>query len=251
MKSSLCFLVVTFFLSSFFTEAKAQKLKNFLDNKDSSFTWLGVDFTQARLIGDAGAKTGDIVDRQFAGINQVVVNESKKYDVPGNFRHENVTYDIGPVNKRNAAVNPGTLLSDNSADLRRLKEEDVTKLVKDFDFAGKKGIGVLLVMDGMSKMDKKASMFVTIVDMEKHRVLLTERMEGKTPTMSFGFRNFWASPLKSVLDDVHSDINKWKEKYANATDPVEAPAADSTPKKPGKTAVAGNKSAPAKPKKKG
>ncbi|MBV7531874.1 hypothetical protein [Chitinophaga sp. sic0106] len=249
MKTSRLFLVAALMLGTVFT-AKAQTLKNFLDNKDSSFTWLGIDFTQARLIGDAGAKPIDFVDSHFAGINQVVVNEPKKYDVPGNMRHDKVTYDISLVNKRNAAVNPDNFKSDNSADLHRLSEEDVTKLVKSFDFGTKKGIGALLVMDGMSKTDKKASAFVTLVDMGSRRVLMTERIEGKTG-MAFGNRNYWALPIKYILDNFHDDYNKLKEKYANATDPVEpapAPAPAPAPKKTGKTGVAAKKAPAAKKK---
>ncbi|MCW3467539.1 hypothetical protein [Chitinophaga nivalis] len=212
--------------------AKAQKLKNFLENKDSSFTWLGVDFTQARLIGDAGADAADIVARHFAGINQVVVNEPKKYDVSGAFHHSKVNYAITTVNKRNEGTNKDLLKSDNPEDFNHLKPEDIQKLVKGFDFSDKKGIGVLFVMEAMSKAEKAAAMYVTIVDMDTRRVLLTERMTGKAK--GFGFRNYWAFSVHDVMDDFSSDYNKIKQKYADAVDPVE----ETAPKKEGKTAVA-------------
>ena len=236
-------LTATLVFSLFLTNAQAQKLKNFLENTDSSFTWLGVDFTQARLLGDAGANASDIVDRHFAGINEVVVNEPKKYDVSGAFHRSKVNYDIGAMIKRNAAANKEALKSDNSADYSRLKPEDIAKLVKGYDFSGKKGIGVLVVMEAMSKSEKEAAMYVTVVDMDSRRMLLTERMTGKAK--GFGFRNYWAFSIHEVLDDFSSDYKKIKEKYANATDPVEeAPA----PKKETKTAIAGKEGKKAKKK---
>ncbi|NSL90448.1 hypothetical protein [Chitinophaga solisilvae] len=239
------FLTLTVIACSLFlTNARAQKLKNFLDNSDSSFTWLGVDFTQARLIGDAGANTADAVDRHFAGINQVVVNEPKKYDVPGNLHHEKVTYDISLVNKRNAAINKDNIKTDNVSDGSRLKPEDISTLVKGFDFGGKSGIGALVVMEGLNKTANEASMYITLIDMDRRRVLLTERYTGKAK--GFGFRNYWAYSVYKALEDFDDDYKKLKEKYADAKDPVEE-----TPKKEGKTAIAqdGAKAAK-KPKKK-
>lgn len=229
--------------------AQAQKLKNFLENTDSSFTWLGVDFTQARLLGDAAANASDIVERHFAGINDVVVNEPKKYDVADAFHRPKgkVTYDVGATNKRNAAANKEALKSDNAADYSRLKPEDITKLVKGYDFGGKKGVGVLFVVEGMSKAEKEAAMYVTVVDMGSRNVLMTERMTGKA--QGFGFRNYWAYTVHKVLDHLDSDYKKLKEKYADAKDPVEeVPVA---PKKETKTVVAKEEKAKKTPKKKG
>jgi len=238
-------------LSMFATTAHAQKLKNFLENKDSSFLWLGVDFTQAKLIGDAAAKTHDIVDHEFTALNQVIVNEQKKYDVPGAFHREKYNTSITLVNKRNEAINGENMKSDESADFERLKPEDITKVVKSYDFTGKHGIGVMIVMEGMSKTSKSASMWVTVIDLDRKNVLMTERYIGKGQKWSFAWRNYWLATIKSVLDDVDDDYNKLRSKYADTKDaedpkPVVAPPAE---KKETKTGVATKEAK--KPKKKG
>ncbi|MBS0026777.1 hypothetical protein ACTJJ0_01455 [Chitinophaga sp. 22321] len=238
-------------LSMFATTAHAQKLKNFLENKDSSFLWLGVDFTQAKLIGDAAAKTDAIVDHELTALNQVIVNEQKKYDVPGAFHREKYNTSITLVNKRNEAINGENMKSDESADFERLKPEDITKVVKSYDFSGKHGIGVMIVMEGMSKTSKSASMWVTVIDLDRKNVLMTERYIGKGQKWSFAWRNYWLATIKSVLDDVDDDYNKLRSKYADAKDaedpkPVVAPAAE---KKEAKTGVATKEAK--KPKKKG
>ncbi|MFY0253880.1 hypothetical protein ACDQ55_08010 [Chitinophaga sp. 30R24] len=220
-------------------QVQAQTLKNFLDNKDSSFTWLGVDFTQARLIGDAAANVSDIVARQFTGINQLVVKAPKKYDISGAWRRDKFTTDLSLVNKRNETVNKDLLKSDNIADYQRLKPEDITNLVKSYDFGGRRGIGFLIVMEGMNKSDKRASMYVTLVDMGKKHVLLTERYTGKA--QGFSWRNYWAFTVSKVLDNVNDDFKKLKDKYADAKDPVEEkPATPPAPaaKKDSKTGMA-------------
>ncbi|RFS21120.1 hypothetical protein DVR12_17435 [Chitinophaga silvatica] len=237
----VCFLAIN---------SQAQTLKNFLDNKDSSFTWLGIDFTQARLIGDAGANLDDIIPRHFAGINQVVVNEPKKYDIAGAFHHNNFNSDISLVNKRNESVNKETFKSDNTSDFTRLTNDDIIRQVKSYDFAGKKGIGIMMFVEAMNKTGKQLSAYVTFVDMGKKNVLLTERMTAKTG-MGWGFRNFWALPVSYVLNHFDSDYNKIKEKYANAQDPEEEKPVAPAAKKDTKTGVAVKEETKKQPKKKG
>ncbi|NLR81994.1 hypothetical protein [Chitinophaga eiseniae] len=229
--------------------ANAQKLKNFLENKDSSFTWLGVDFTQARLIGDAGAKVDQIVEADFPAMNQVVVNEVKKYHIPDMFHREKYNTSITLVNKHNESVNKDAFKSDESADFERLKPEDITKVVKSYDFSNKHGIGVLFVMEGMSKSSKSASMWVTVVDMDRKNVLMTERYVGKGQKWSFAWRNYWLAMIKDVMDNVDDDYKKLKEKYASAVDPEEEKPVAPAPKKEAKTGVAAKETK--KPKKKG
>ncbi|MBC9912275.1 hypothetical protein [Chitinophaga varians] len=236
------FTLTILICSCFISATQAQKLKNFLENTDTPFTWLGVDFTQARLLGDAAASD---INRHFAGINDVIRNEPKKYDVKGAFHRSSVEFDLSETNQRNADINVDKMKSENEADYSRLKPEDITKLVKGYKFGDKKGIGVLFVMEGMSKTEKEAAMYVTVVDMSSRNVLMTERMTGKA--QGFGFRNYWAYTVHKVLE--HIDYKKLKEKYADAKDPVEeVPVA---PKKETKTAIAKEEKAKKAPKKKG
>ena len=190
----------------------AQTLKEVFNSSETPLFYLGVDFTLARLI-DAPEVASDIRDRHYPAINDLIVNESKKYDLAAAFHKSNIDHDLGLVAKRNAKINTEEIKSTNSADYNRLKEEDITKLVKGFDFEGKKGVGLLLVVDGMSKGKKGEGIWVTLIDMTAKKVLMTERMEGKTG-MAFGFRNYWATPIRAVIDDIEKKKYKeWKSKY--------------------------------------
>ena len=64
-------------------------------------------------------------------------------------------------------------------------------------------------MEGMNKIDGKASMYVTIMDMASKKVLFTKRMIGKV--MGFGFRNYWASSIYQVLKQIDKkDYSNWR-----------------------------------------
>lgn len=204
----MCLLLAALLLA---LSSHAQTLKEFFTT-GAPLTYLGVDFTQARLLGDADAVPTDIRDRHFPAINNVIIAEPKKYDIAGAFRSQ-VTTDLSAVTKRNAAINPDRIKSNSSTDYRHLEPADIGKLVQGFDFGGKKGIGLLLVMDGMSKAEKAATIHIALVDMDSKEVLLTEALEGKA--QGFGFRNYWAYTVHKVLEEVEKRrYRQWKAKYA-------------------------------------
>jgi hypothetical protein len=191
----------------------AQTVKEVFNSSETPIVYLGIDFTQARLIDDAGANEIDIRDRQFAGINDVVVNEPKKYDLKGAFHRSYIDHDLGPVLKRNEKVNAAAIKSTNTSDFHRLKEDDIAKLVKGFDFGDKKGTGLLFVMEAMSKSQKAAAVWVTLVDMKSKKVLMTEREESKA-AMSIGFRNYWASTIHNLIESIEKrKYSEWRSKY--------------------------------------
>lgn len=206
-----------FFLSLFFCGTTlpgfAQTIKDVFNNSETPIFYLGIDFTKARLIDDATANEMDIRDRQFTGINDVVVNEAKKYDLKGAFHKSDIDHDLGLVAKRNEKANAEQIKSTNTSDFHRFKADDITALVKGFDFAGKTGVGLLFVVEAMSKSEKAAAIWVTLVDMKSKKVLMTERIESKV-SMAFGFRNYWASSIRNLIETIEKKkYSEWKSKY--------------------------------------
>jgi hypothetical protein len=206
-------LLTTILIGGIFTApAFSQTLKDFFNSSETPSVYLGVDFTKAKLIDESTANEMDIRDRLYGAINELVINEPKKYDLNKAFHKTNVDHDLSLVAKRNLKVDAGQIKSSNGADFARFKESDIADLIKGFDFGGKTGIGILFVMEGMSKTAKAASVWVTFVDMKAKKVLLTERMEEKAA--GFGFRNYWAGAIKNVLDDIEDKRYKqWKNKF--------------------------------------
>jgi hypothetical protein len=206
------FLISNLFFSA--TAGFTQSLKEVFNNSETPLLYLGVDFTKAKIIDDAAANEIDIRDRQFAAINDVIINEPKRYDISGAFNKSNIEHDLGLVGKRNLKINAEAIKSTNTSDFGRLKESDITSLVKGFDFEKHKGIGVLFVMEGMSKTRKAASVWVTFIDMKSKKVLMTERLEPKVAG-GFSFRNYWASSIRTLLETIDKKKYKeWKEKYS-------------------------------------
>lgn len=190
----------------------AQNAKQVFSSSETPIVYLGVDFTLAKLI-DATEPALDVRDKSYPAINDLIVSEQKKYDLAAAFHKTSMDNDLSMVTKRNAKINVEEIKSNNQGDYNRLKEDDINKLVAGWDFADKKGVGLIIVMEGMSKAKKGASMWVTLVDMGANKVLMTERMEGETG-IAFGFRNYWANPIKGVINEIEKKkYNSWKARY--------------------------------------
>jgi len=211
----LKWLVAGLLFSVSTTTSFAQTLKDVFNDSESPLLYLGIDFSKARLL-DVG-NADDIRNRLYGSINDLVVDEPKKFDLKGAFRKSNINHDFSAVTKSNAKANLNDIISTNNADFNRFKESDIADLVKSLDLSGKEGIGLLFVMEAMRKVDKKgdAAIWVTFIDMKTKKVLLSERVESDAKG-GFGFRNYWASSIKELIDDIEKKKYKeWRNKVTN------------------------------------
>lgn len=209
-----CFTLVFVCLSA--GNSHAQTLKEFFSNESTPLTYLGVDFSATKIEGEA-ATAAEIINK-FEPINSVIITESKKYDVAGSFKRTSVSNYLDAVQKLNEGVNPTTLKTSNVADLEKgLTPADIDKHVKKYDLHGQKGIGLVFIMDGMSKTNKEAYVYATLIDLSTKKVLLTERFTGKA--QGFGFRNYWAYTIYKVLNSIDKGKYKeWKNKSTAAAE---------------------------------
>jgi hypothetical protein len=213
-KLSWLFAFMLLFGSS--TQSFSQTLKDVFSSSESPLLYLGVDFTKAKLINYPDPKVMDIRDRIYTAINDLTINEPKKFDIAGAFHKSTINSDLSAVKARNEKMNAEDIVSTNTADFNRLKESDISTVVKALNLSGKTGVGLLFVVEAMRKEDKKgdAAIWVTLVDMKTKKVLMTERFEEKAS--GFGFRNYWASPIKEVIDDIEKiKYKEWKAKYGS------------------------------------
>jgi len=200
----------------FFTCALQAQTRADINNSEVPLTWLGVDYTQVKFIGDATQwqDAGEITnsqmrDKYFPAWNDLFVNEQTKYDVAKYTNRSEVNYQIQVANKANNKMKTPKVFSNDPEDFARLSESDIQKLIKGYDFMGNKGLGLLFVVEGMSKGKSAASVWVVFVNMNNKSVLLAKQVEEKAG--GFGFRNYWAKPLFLTLKNLKSDLKKWSK----------------------------------------
>lgn len=209
MKRIITLLLLT--LATTFTGFAQTKSDVF--NSSTELTWLGLDFTHVNFIGsatqwqDAGEITSaQLRDKYFVSWNELFVNEKEKYNVAKATNRTEVKYATDVTTTANSKSTRDYFVNDPGA-FRHLDADAVAKIVKGYNFKGNKGIGMMFVVEGMSKSAERASMWVVFVDMGTKNVLFSKQMEGEAG--GFGFRNYWAKPFMKVLKEVGSNFNKW------------------------------------------
>ena len=176
---------------------------------ETNLTWLGIDFSGVKILGHTDIEVEDFTNRQFAGINELVLNEPKKFDLPKAFHKATVTTDISIVRAKNKGLDPDKIKSANDADRTRFTNATIEKMVKGYDFGGKKGVGVVIIMESMSKTAERSSMYITFINMSNGKVIHTERIEEKVG--GFGLRNYYAKSIYEMLKDIEkSKYKDWK-----------------------------------------
>jgi len=213
--TKLNWLVSVLFFSGISISSISQTLKEVFSNSEAPLTYLGIDFSRSRLL-DQG-NPSEIRDKYYVSINDLIVYEPKKYDLKGAFNKSNLDHDFSAVTKNNAKANVNEILSSEPADFNRFKASDITSIVNELDLSGKQGVGLLFVMEAMRKIKKNsgAAIWVTLVDMKTKKILMTERIESEVAG-GIGFRNYWASAIKNLIDDIHKKkYDEWKKKYGS------------------------------------
>lgn len=203
-------LLITFLLMVSVQSVFSQTSFKDYFNEDTPLTYLGVDFTQAKVNGLTKPELEDLIERHFSSINNLVLNEPDKYKLEKFFHKYEVKTDIDQVEEHNKKIEVDNLKADGEP--KELAKNDLEKLIKGYNFSGKKGMGVIFVMEYMNKVEKseKAVLHVVFIDMEKSKVLFSERYT--TKPAGFGVRNYWAKSVYNVMDKIgDTDYKRWKK----------------------------------------
>jgi hypothetical protein len=208
-KTKAIIIILCFCIHSAF----AQAFKDVFD-ASTTITYLGIDFTNVKVMGHLDADVSDLVNRQFEGINELVLAEPKKYELTKALKRDPVPSDLSFVKEKNKTITAEKVTSTDQADENHLTKDAVAGIVKGYNFGGKKGIGFMIVMESMSKTSKKGSMYLTFVDMATSKVLYTERIL-ENPE-GFGIRNYWAYTIYGALHDMDkSKYKEWQKAYGS------------------------------------
>lgn len=185
-------------------------------NNDTKITWLGIDYSQAKLIGEWSQFNGagdyspaEVRDKYFPAWNHLLLEEAEKYDLKDMIRQDDIYIDIGMVMERNSAVSRRDLESYNPPNYTA---EQIQGFVSSYDLEGKSGIGMVLINEYMSKHTDDAVYHFVLLDLATKNVLLHEKISS-TPR-GFGIRNYWGGSIYHLIQDVEKNYYaRWKHEY--------------------------------------
>ena len=210
MKKIIVLAVAAFITVSGF----AQKAD--LGNSSTPITFLGLDFSQLKFIGDAaqwkdaGSVTSETMkSKYFPAWNEIFIKEKPKYDVAGAVDRSSVEYALDVTESANDKISNGDFFSKSSSDYKHISADNISSLVGKYDFKGKKGVGLMFFVESMDKDGKQASIWVTFVNMDSKKVIFTKRYDETAG--GFGFSHYWAKTFFNALGDIKDDHKSWSK----------------------------------------
>ncbi len=208
-------LVLAILIFSLQNSGYSQSRKDVFVRTGPKIVWLGLDFTQARLIGPLGTVGEHELIPLLNEINMVVISERTKYNFEAALRKDEVPYNLEIAARLNSGIDPGKAIAYTSNDEGvRLSEETISVLVKQYRLENTDGIGLVFFMETLDKVREKGTMWVTFFNLADRNVLFTERMSGTAGGISF--RNHWARPVYEVIDQIrNTKFSEWRFRYIN------------------------------------
>jgi hypothetical protein len=187
--------------------ARGQGNKEIFDPK-TKLTWLGLDFSAARFMGDREKLNAETLQKLMESWNKLMINEADKYDVGKALHRSPLEFSLTHAIDHNDQLNLQNVV-DDGAKLLRLNKSDISQIISSYDFGTETGIGLIFVVESFSKLEKRGVIWVTFVNMGSKEVIFTDRLTGKPG--GFGLRNYWAGAIAQILNQVKSNYSKWKK----------------------------------------
>jgi hypothetical protein len=182
-------------------------------NENAKITWLGLDFSQAKLIGDR-EKLGSESDIRHLveAWNNLIVTEGEKFDIALAIDKKKINKNIQPTLDNNASLDVLSMLSNAEKDYLHLNRDGVAAIISSYDFKDLSGIGMMFNVESFSKLNEEASVWVTFIKLDTKEVLFSERVTGAP--RGFGMRNFWGGAIFAIIERIKKkEYEMWRKKY--------------------------------------
>ncbi len=181
--------------------------------KDIPVTWLGLDFTSTKLIGDRerlGSESD--VRRLLDAWNDLILAEQDKFDVAKAIGRAKVENVIDVTKEHNAELDVMGMFSDNEGDYLHIKVSDVEEIIAGYDFKDLSGIGLMFNVESFNKINVEGSVWITFINLGTKEVLFTERLVA--PPSGMGMRNYWAGCLYEIITKIRKkEFEMWRKKH--------------------------------------
>lgn len=205
------FLFLTFLPLSQAQETNNKKadIKEIFLSSKVGLTFLGIDFSLAKMVGSEGFSDPEAIQSQYFGKwNYLLLDENEKYDLKGAFRKRNIDYDIDVVTENNDNVEYIDMVTNKTP--KSLTDEEIQKTVKKYKIDSDNALGLVFMVHSFNKLQEQAIVHVLVINNKSRKVLFNEKISGKPG--GFGMRNYWGRSFYNILNDIKKTyFEKWKK----------------------------------------
>ena len=201
LKTLSLFLILFLSVSNSFS----QKIEDLFTDSETKVTWLGIDFSHVKLIGEFNDIPA-VKNTYFDAWNELILNEYNKYDIGAMLRHENIKFEIESIKRVNDSTNIKELEALNEPDYT---VEQLEQFVANIEFTETEGIGILFLAESLNKRQGRARYHCLIINLTNNKVMLVDTLN--TTPGGFGFRNYWARSYYNAINEIRDKkYKRWK-----------------------------------------
>lgn len=161
--------------------------------KETKIDFCGVDFSMAKVVGaDEGI---DKFPSVFLGINQLFVDEAKKYNLEYFLNKTSVNIDLSAVRKSNEAIDCSLLFKDSGIELTK---QQIEQKIQSYNLEAKNSLGFVIIVQNLNKAKLQGEYYFVFFD-TKTRKIASSMLLSAAPK-GFGLRNYWAGSIYSALN---------------------------------------------------
>jgi hypothetical protein len=191
---------------------QAQKASAFFNSSKVSVDFVGLDFSNVKLVGSEGFNDpAKIQSYYFGAWNGLLIAEIDKYDIKGAFYKNDIDYHLNVTEQLNAQVEYIDLVTNATPD--PFTEQELQKMVRQYDTKGLNGeYAVSFIVHSLNKLHERAYLYVVVFNPNNKKVLFSQRMVGAA--RGFGFRNYWAGAVYDILKQIKKrEFRSWRKQF--------------------------------------
>lgn len=159
-----------------------------------SVTWMGLDFTDAKLYTSAGFSNPEAIrDNLLESLNDIILRESSKYNIAKFFDIDTLSYDLSVLKDRNILIPVDKLVVNKSPN--KFDEQNVKSNISRYPKV--EGIGQVFIIESFDKTNKIGTFGATFFDRSTSEVMSNQGIQRKAS--GNGIRNYWANSIYSTL----------------------------------------------------
>ncbi len=160
---------------------------------DGNVFFYGVDYSAVKIY--RAAETNDKFEKAFAGINEIIVTEAKKYDF-GQLTDQYVaSYTIPAIERNNSSISWNDIRTNNPSPQKR----SIENMVRAYQLPHQSGKGIVLIAWVLNKPKATATYELVVFDIQSRKILFNTEAIGDAG--GAGLRNYWANSVHSVIKD--------------------------------------------------
>ncbi len=206
MKITKQYLILAFLSFSLMGGLSAQKSVVF---EQDNMVFYGLDFTKARFTGGSGMTSpASMQDKYMPALNELMIDERKRYDVAKSYRKKNVEYYFYMADDFNAEFDVYNGYVNGTVE--NLSADEIKSVISTYNDDKHNGLGLLYIVDEVSHGRNLITIQIVFFDINSQEVLLVKRARGGMK--GFSIRNYYAGGIRQIIKESEEYYEKWMKK---------------------------------------